>query len=42
MSILKMTEEEKNEILKKHKEATKQHYIKKEEQSKGLQKPKEK
>jgi len=34
-----MSEEEKKKILEKHKEATKQHYNKKEEMSKGLQKP---
>lgn len=34
-----MTDEEKNKILEKHKEATKNHYMKKENQSKGLQTP---
>lgn len=39
MSVLKMSDEEKNKILEKHKEATKGHYLKKEETKKGLQKP---
>lgn len=39
MSILKMSEEEKNKILGKHKEATKSHYLKKEETKQGLKKP---
>lgn len=39
MSILKMSEEEKNKILNKHKDATKNHYLKKDELKKGLQKP---
>jgi hypothetical protein len=34
-----MTDEEKNKILEKHKEATKNHYMRKESLSKGLQKP---
>ncbi len=39
MSIMKMSEEEKKKILEKHKEATKNHYVKKDEVKKGLQKP---
>jgi len=39
MNILKLTEEEKQEILKKHKDAVKRDYDKKEEHKKGLQKP---
>ena len=39
MSVLKLTDEEKQKILEKHKEATKGHYLKKEETKKGLQKP---
>lgn len=42
MSVFNMKEEEKKKILEKHKEATKNHYIKKEETKKGLQKPEEK
>lgn len=42
MSLLNMSEEEKKKILEKHKEATKSHYLKKEENKKGLQKPNEK
>ena len=42
MSILKMSEEEKKRILEKHKDATKNHYVKKDETKKGLQKPDEK
>lgn len=38
MSIIKMSEEEKKKILEKHKDATKNHYLKKEETKKGLQK----
>ena len=41
MSVFKMSEEEKKKILEKHKEATKNHYVKKDEIQKGLQKPKE-
>jgi len=37
-----MSEEDKKRILGKHKEATKGHYIKKDETKKGLQKPGEK
>lgn len=42
MSVFSMSDEEKKKILEKHKEATKSHYIKKDEQKKGLQKPEEK
>lgn len=42
MSIFKMSEEEKKKILEKHKEATKNHYVKKDEVKKGLQKPEKK
>lgn len=42
MSVFGMTEEEKKKILEKHKEATKSHYVKKDEVKKGLQKPEEK
>lgn len=42
MSVFKMSEEEKKKILEKHKDATKQHYVKKEENKKGLQKPSDK
>jgi hypothetical protein len=42
MSIFGMSEEEKKKILDKHKDATKNHYVKKEETKKGLQKPEEK
>lgn len=34
-----MSDEEKKRILEKHKEATKSHYVKKDETKKGLQKP---
>lgn len=39
MSTFKMSDEEKSKILEKHKQATKNHYIKKEETKKGLKKP---
>jgi hypothetical protein len=39
MSVLKLSEEEKKKILEKHKDATKNHYLKKDEVKKGLQKP---
>jgi len=42
MSKLKLSEEEKLEILKKHKDAVKTDYNKKEENKKGLQTPKKK
>jgi hypothetical protein len=40
MSVFGMSEEEKKKILEKHKDATKNHYLKMEETKKGLQKPK--
>ena len=42
MSIFAMSEDEKKKILEKHKEATKNHYVKKEEIKNGLKKPEEK
>lgn len=42
MDILRMSEEEKNRILNKHKVATKTHYLKKEEDKQGLKQPKKK
>lgn len=42
MKTFKMSEEEKSKILEKHKQATKNHYVKKEETKKGLQKPEDK
>ena len=42
MSLLNMSEEEKKKILEKHKEATKSHYLKKEETKQGLKRPDEK
>jgi hypothetical protein len=42
MSVFGMSEEEKKKILEKHKQATKNHYVKKDELKKGLQKPEEK
>jgi hypothetical protein len=42
MSVFGMSEEEKKKILEKHKEATKNHYIKKDELKQGLKKPEEK
>ena len=42
MSIFGMSEEEKKKILEKHKDATKNHYVKVNETKKGLQKPEEK
>jgi len=41
MSVFNMSEDEKKKILEKHKDATKNHYVKKDEIKKGLQKPKE-
>jgi|GEM_PF-2386977 len=41
-NVFKMSDEEKKKILEKHKEATKNHYVKKDEVKKGLQKPEEK
>lgn len=40
MAVFGLSEEEKKKILEKHKEATKNHYLKKDETKKGLQKPK--
>lgn len=42
MSIFGMSEEEKKKILEKHKDATKNHYVKVNETKKGLQKPEDK
>ncbi len=42
MSIFGMSEEDKKKILAKHKDATKNHYLKVDETKKGLQKPEEK
>lgn len=42
MSVFNMSDAEKKKILEKHKEATKNQYLKKEETKKGLQKPDEK
>ena len=42
MSVFGMSEEEKKKILEKHKDATKNHYIKKDEIKKGLQQPESK
>jgi hypothetical protein len=39
MNTLKITEEEKNRILQKHKNAIKKESVKKETLNKGLQKP---
>lgn len=41
MSVFNMSEEEKKKILEKHKEATKNHYIKKDDLKQGLKKPKD-
>ncbi len=38
-NVFKMSEEEKKKILEKHKDATKNHYQKKEDLKKGLKKP---
>jgi len=42
MSVFKMSEDEKKKILEKHKEATKNHYIKKQETKDGLKAPEKK
>lgn len=42
MSVFGMSEEEKKRILEKHKDATKNHYVKKQETKEGLKKPEEK
>jgi hypothetical protein len=41
-NLFDLSEEEKKKILDKHKDATKSHYVKKDELKKGLQKPEEK
>jgi hypothetical protein len=41
-NLFELSEAEKNKILEKHKEATKNHYVKKDETKKGLQQPNEK
>lgn len=38
-NLFELSETEKKKILDKHKEATKNHYVKKDEIKKGLQKP---
>lgn len=38
-NLFDLSEEEKKKILDKHKDATKSHYVKKDEIKKGLQKP---
>jgi isopenicillin N synthase-like dioxygenase len=38
-NLFELSEEEKKKILEKHKEATKGHYVKKDELKKGLQQP---
>lgn len=42
MSILKMSEDEKKKILEKHKDATKNHHVKKQETKDGLKAPQKK
>jgi len=42
MSVFKMSEDEKKKILEKHKQATKNHYIKKQETKDGLKVPEKK
>lgn len=42
MSIFAMSDDEKKKILEKHKEATKNHYVKKQETKDGLKKPDDK
>lgn len=41
-NLFELSEEEKKKILDKHKDATKNHYVKKDELKKGLQKPEDK
>lgn len=41
-NLFELSEEEKKKILNKHKDATKNHYVKKDELKKGLQKPEKK
>jgi hypothetical protein len=38
-NLFELSETEKKKILDKHKEATKNHYVKKDETKKGLQQP---
>lgn len=42
MSVFGMSDEEKKKILAKHKEATKGHYLKKDELKRGIQVPEKK
>jgi hypothetical protein len=42
MGVFGMSEDEKKKILEKHKQATKNHYVKVDETKKGLQKPENK
>lgn len=42
MSVFGLTDEEKKKILEKHKEATKTHYMKKNETKEGLKAPNKK
>lgn len=42
MSVFGMSDDEKKKILEKHKEATKSHYLKKDELKKGVQVPQKK
>lgn len=42
MNPFKLNDEEKKKILEKHKEATKNHYLKKEVTKEGLKAPKKK
>jgi len=39
MSVFGMSDDEKKKILSQHKDATKSHYLKKEELKKGVQSP---
>lgn len=42
MSVFGMSDEDKKKILEKHKEATKNHYVKQETLKKGIQVPEKK
>lgn len=42
MSVFGMSDEEKKKILQKHKEATKNHYVKKDQLKQGIQVPEKK
>lgn len=42
MSVFGMSEEEKKKILEKHKDATKNHYLKKQETKEGIKIPNKK